>query len=328
MGAGDRTPELLRCTLRLTAAALAAASWLAAPAGAAGALDGHAPAGASTGVTERLAAAAGSAGATVSDAAGTAAAQRPVRGAMDTVAAAGTARGAVKSAAAGTVRGAVEPAVGGPVRDAEKTVAAARSVGTVVETAATVRPLRAAAETLAAVAPRPRPAIGEATRRLADAAPGADGPPQGGNESRPAAAIRDAHGGEGAGVTAQAARLQAAGAAGAPHHRPTVGSASFAWIAAHPAAFIALRSGAVTDSASAGSGPAPAALEHRSSPGPAPPAGGGAALSAGAASFLMGGLAVLLATLSLAGPALRRRLPSRTVTAWPSAFVPLLERPG
>ena len=54
----------------------------------------------------------------------------------------------------------------------------------------------------------------------------------------------------------------------------------------------------------------------------------GAAVSGASASLLLGGLAVLLTALLLAGPALRRRLPSRSAVCWPAAFVPLLERPG
>src|SRR5918992_1436248 len=55
---------------------------------------------------------------------------------------------------------------------------------------------------------------------------------------------------------------------------------------------------------------------------------GGSSAPRASVSFLLGGLALLLATLSLAGPAPRRRLPRRPVMGWPAAFVPLLERPG
>jgi hypothetical protein len=55
---------------------------------------------------------------------------------------------------------------------------------------------------------------------------------------------------------------------------------------------------------------------------------GGPSASGASASLLFGGLAVLLTALCLAGPALRRRLPSRLAMSWPAAFVPLLERPG
>jgi hypothetical protein len=55
----------------------------------------------------------------------------------------------------------------------------------------------------------------------------------------------------------------------------------------------------------------------------------GSSFASGAsASLLFGGFAVLLTALSLAGPALRRRLRSRPAMSWPAAFVPLLERPG
>jgi hypothetical protein len=63
-------------------------------------------------------------------------------------------------------------------------------------------------------------------------------------------------------------------------------------------------------------------------PEPVPGAAGGSSAASASVSFVLGGLALLLATLSLAGPALRRRLPRRPVIAWPAAFVPLLERPG
>ena len=54
----------------------------------------------------------------------------------------------------------------------------------------------------------------------------------------------------------------------------------------------------------------------------------GGSVSGASPSLLLGGLAVLLTALLLAGPALRRRLPSRPALCWPAAFVPLLERPG
>jgi hypothetical protein len=65
-----------------------------------------------------------------------------------------------------------------------------------------------------------------------------------------------------------------------------------------------------------------------SGPGPVPGAAGGSSAAGASVSFSLGGLALLLATLSLAGPALRRRLPRPPVMGWPAAFVPLLERPG
>jgi hypothetical protein len=79
-----------------------------------------------------------------------------------------------------------------------------------------------------------------------------------------------------------------------------------------------------TSSASAASG----VLELPSDTEPASGAAGGSSAAGASVSFSLGGLALLLATLSLAGPALRRRLPRRPVIGWPAAFVPLLERPG
>ena len=69
------------------------------------------------------------------------------------------------------------------------------------------------------------------------------------------------------------------------------------------------------------------ALELPADSEPAAGVVGGSSATA-SVSFSLGGLALLLATLSLAGPALRRRLPRRPVMGWPAAFVPLLERPG
>jgi hypothetical protein len=79
-----------------------------------------------------------------------------------------------------------------------------------------------------------------------------------------------------------------------------------------------------TSSASAASG----VLELPSDTEPTSGAAGGSSAAGASVSFSLGGLALLLATLSLAGPALRRRLPRRPVIGWPAAFVPLLERPG
>jgi hypothetical protein len=79
----------------------------------------------------------------------------------------------------------------------------------------------------------------------------------------------------------------------------------------------------------AGSGAADAGAPGLpSGPEPAPGVAGGSSAAGASVSFSLGGLALLLATLSLAGPALRRRLPRRPVIGWPAAFVPLLERPG
>lgn len=78
-----------------------------------------------------------------------------------------------------------------------------------------------------------------------------------------------------------------------------------------------------------GSSSAPSgALELPADTEPAAGVVGGSSAAGASVSFLLGGLALLLATLSLAGPALRRRLPRRPVMGWAAAFVALLERPG
>jgi hypothetical protein len=289
MGAGDRTPKLLSRTLRLTAAVLVATCWLAAPAGASGLLPVQpAPVDPAAAAT----AAVSSAGATASGAVGAVTAARPVRTAIETV-------------------------------------AATRPVSTVVETAAAVPPVRTAAETVAAVAAGARPAVRDTARRVRDSAgraadqAGAGAPRPDGNGSKPAPALRDS-GGKGDGMTAQAARLLTvqAEAAQLPASMPL--DAPLAGLPA-PAGAVALETSATASGSTAAI--TPSDDPSRPDP-PSSPTGGGAAFAAGAGSLLMGGLAVLLATLSLAGPALRRRLPRLTVTAWPSAFVPLLERPG
>jgi hypothetical protein len=75
------------------------------------------------------------------------------------------------------------------------------------------------------------------------------------------------------------------------------------------------------------SSPPSGALELPADSEPAAGVVGGSSAAA-SVSFSLGGLALLLAMLSLAGPALRRRLPRQPVMGWPAAFVPLLERPG
>jgi hypothetical protein len=82
--------------------------------------------------------------------------------------------------------------------------------------------------------------------------------------------------------------------------------------------------GGDTGSAAAGSG----ALELPSDSAPVSGTAGGSSAAGASVSFFLGGMALLLATLSLAGPAVRRRLSRRPVIGWPAAFVPLLERPG
>jgi hypothetical protein len=86
--------------------------------------------------------------------------------------------------------------------------------------------------------------------------------------------------------------------------------------------------GAVPRGAGPVAGQFQAVLERTASPGPLPAELGGASISATPAGLSLGGLAVLLAILSLARPALTRRLPMRRPARRPAAFVPLPERPG
>jgi hypothetical protein len=86
--------------------------------------------------------------------------------------------------------------------------------------------------------------------------------------------------------------------------------------------------GAAPRGAGPDAGTVNAGLEPPSGPG-LPPAGSGTgSMSSTAAGLSLGGLAVLLAALSLARPALTRRLQTRRPARWPAAFVPLPERPG
>jgi hypothetical protein len=132
------------------------------------------------------------------------------------------------------------------------------------------------------------------------------------------------------GETLRAARLRLRGAGAAERPEGTFPGAPVSSILTPliPGPPIGLPStpagGGDTGSATAGSG-APQLPVDTS---PVSGAPGGSSAAGASVSFFFGGLALLLATLSLAGPALRRRLPSRPVIAWPAAFVPLLERPG
>ena len=86
--------------------------------------------------------------------------------------------------------------------------------------------------------------------------------------------------------------------------------------------------GADSDGVGPSAAAAGAAQDLPSAPEPLSGAGGGSSAAAASTSFVFGGMALLLAALCLAAPALRRRLPRRPVIGWPAAFVPLLERPG
>ncbi|HEV3376009.1 MAG TPA: hypothetical protein VG126_01885 [Thermoleophilaceae bacterium] len=140
----------------------------------------------------------------------------------------------------------------------------------------------------------------------------------------------------GGGETALAAGLLLGGAGGlaASGDRSLDGFWAFAPFAPSPPLTPAAPSltsdlpGAPHGAPSVARGTAHAALDLPSAPDPLSGAVGGSPASGASSTFSVGGLALLLATLSLAGPALRRRLPRRPVMGWPAAFVPLLERPG
>ncbi|MGH2848212.1 MAG: hypothetical protein ACRDL0_19735, partial [Thermoleophilaceae bacterium] len=55
---------------------------------------------------------------------------------------------------------------------------------------------------------------------------------------------------------------------------------------------------------------------------------GGATASGLSSALLLGGLAVLVGALRLAGPRLRRHICFASAACGPAAFVPVLERPG
>ena len=70
------------------------------------------------------------------------------------------------------------------------------------------------------------------------------------------------------------------------------------------------------------------AQQRPAAPDPAPSSGGGNPASAPAAGLSLGGAALLMLAVCLAGPRLRRRLLTAPVVLRPVAFVSLLERPG
>jgi hypothetical protein len=302
MRAGATTRSLPGRALRLTAAALVAACWLAAPAGAAGLLgDGHPPQAVAPGAAADGIAAATTQAAAPAEAAASAQAGSPAHGAVKTVAAA-------------------RPALQAAVRGVAETVSDAGPA------------VRRATETVAAAGPGAKPSLDAAIRRTAPLGGGdTSGRADGGtaaSQASPGGALgplRDRHPvGQAAGsVSVQAARLQARRV-----DRVLGPNLPLRELLRSPT-----REAPIAPTAER-SLPAPvndAADEARAAPGSPPPpstTAGGTPFSSAATGFSLGGLALLLATLSMAGPALRRRLPSRTATAWPAAFVPLLERPG
>jgi hypothetical protein len=129
--------------------------------------------------------------------------------------------------------------------------------------------------------------------------------------------------------TPRASGLRLRGTAAAPEHPETAlpGPLADTTVAPVFTALIPIGLPPAPAGDASSTGASSGALEPPAQPEPVSASAGG---SAGGAfvSFSLGGLALLLAAFSLAGPALRRRLPRRPVIAWPAAFVPLLERPG
>jgi hypothetical protein len=347
MLAGARTPLLAGRAHRLMAGALATACWLAAPAGASAQqgppLDVSGLTGAATGAVAATGSAvertvtvaaplAGPAQDTVTQVAGAVGrvtgpqgpvaegltrAAAPVAGAVDRLSGpAPPVRGTVErlTRAVAPVAGAVERVVPGGRRTDDEPPGAATTVDETIQGATgvdealrdatgTARQAGADNGTAGAVAGQGSPRV----ERLS-------GPPSGGETSR-ASQLR---------LRGTAASEPADMALPGSHGEPL----SSIFTALIPGPPIGLPGTPVggddRGSAAADSGaPGPPA-----GPDPVPGPAGGSSAAGASLSFVLGGLALLLATLSLAGPALRRRLPRRPVIAWPAAFVPLLERPG
>jgi hypothetical protein len=320
MLAGTRTPPLAGRAHRLTAVAVAAACWLVVPAGASAqqqpALDVSGLTSAATGavaatgsaVEDTVTAAAplaGPAQETVTEVAGTVG---RVTGPDGPVARLGEGAADATGSVAERLTGPAAPVAGA----ADRVVQGARR--TVDKT------LPAVDEALQGATGTARDAVrdsGTASAGVGQGSPRVErlsGPPAGGEKSR-----------------ASRLRLEGTGAAERPFaslpatpDKPV--SATLTPLIPGPPIGLpgAPAGGGGTGSAAAGSG----ALELPSDSAPVSGAAGGSSAVSASVSFFLGGLALLLATLSLAGPALRRRLPRRPVIAWPAAFVPLLERPG
>jgi hypothetical protein len=314
MGSGTRTLAFPGRAHRLLAVAVAAVCWLAAPSGA------SAQQGPGVDVSGLTSAATSAVAATGSAAETTVAAAAPV---------AGPAQDAVTQ-----VAGAVGRVTGpkGPV--ARVGVGTSNATGSVVERVTkTAAPV---ADVVDRVAPEAQPTVDDTLNALTGAArsavrdsgaPGAAAKPGSPRVERLAEA-RAARA-----ETSLASRLRLRGTA-APE-RPEIalpgsGAERFSSVFTPliPGPPIGLpgtpAGGGDTSPAAAPSG----ALELPSDTEPAAGVFGGSPAAGASVSFSLGGLALLLATLSLAGPALRRRLPRQPVMGWPAAFVPLLERPG
>ena len=309
------------CTRRLMAMAVAAVCWLAVPAGASAQQD---PALDVAGLTTAATGAVAATGSAVED---TVTAAAPLAGpAQDTV-----------TQVAGTVKQVTGPE--GPV--ARVGASTADATGSVVERVTrTAAPVAGAADRVAHEARRavgetlPRAtAIDEALRGATRAASGTvrDSGRAGAAMGPGSPRIARLSSATGAGETPLASRLRLRGTV--PSERP---GATFSGkpvspiltplIPGPPIGVPGMPAGGgdTGSAAAAGSG----ALELPSDTAPVSGTAGGSSAAGASVSFSLGGLALLLATLSLAGPALRRRLPRLPVMGWPAAFVPLLERPG
>jgi hypothetical protein len=309
------------CTRRLMAIAVAAACWLAFPAGASAQQD---PALGVAGLTTAATGAVAATGSAVED---TVTAAAPL---------AGPAQDAVKQVA-GTVTQVTGP--GGPVaRVGARTADATGSVaGRVTRTAAPVAGVadRVAHEARRAVdeaLPRAT-AVDDALQGTTGAARAAlrDSGATGAAAGQGSPRVERLSGRPGAGETSRASRLRLRATAPSEHPDPIFSDKPVSpiltpLIPGPPIGVPGMPGGGgeTGPAVTAGSG----VLELPSDTEPVSGAAGGSSAAGASVSFFLGGLALLLATLSLAGPALRRRLPRRPVIGWPAAFVPLLERPG
>jgi hypothetical protein len=314
MGSGTRTSAFPGCAHRLLAVAVAAVCWLAVPSGAsAQQVPGVDVSGLTSAATDAVAATGSTVETTVTAAA-------PVGGpTQDAV-----------TQVAGTVGRITGPK--GPVAGVGE--GTSNATGSVVERVTkTAAPV---ADVVDRVAPEAQPTVKETLHNVTRAAPGAGS--DSGSAGAPAGprlpAVKRLSETRAAGAdTSSASRLRLRGTA-APERPeaglPTWGAERFSSVFTPliPGPPIGLpgppAGGGDTSSAAAPSG----ALELPSDTSPAAGIFGGSSAAGASVSFSLGGLALLLATLSLAGPALRRRLPRQPVMGWPAAFVPLLERPG
>ena len=307
MGSWTRTPAFPGRAHRLLAVAVAAGCWLAVPSGAS-AQQG--PALDVSGLTSAATSTVANTGSAVET---TVTAAAPV---------AGPAQDAVKQVA-GTVARVTGPE--GPV--ARVGAGTANTTGSVVERV--TRTAAPVADVVDRVAPGAQPAVDDTLQAVTGTvrsaghdggAPGAAAGPGSPRVERPS--------GPAAGPETSPAwrlRLRGTGASERPEWvLPGPGADRFSSV------FTPLIPGPPIGLPGTAAGPSSAPSGALELPADEPAAGvvGGSSAAGASVSFALGGLALLLATLSLAGPALRRRLPRRPVMGWPAAFVPLLERPG